>query len=161
MFIDRDGYIYLDEFKVLVNGEHLRRNYATRVFDDYYTDDCPYGNASNYNDYQETDEFANIALGQRWLNITVNAFMIILTAFLPPAAAISLGALTLIVTEFGESDPYSDAASVMDFKYHHQNGYWVTNRLAVVKHNMYLFPRTDFHGTVKIETTYFCHEFTE
>ncbi len=155
MFIDRDGYIYLDEFKVLVNGEHLRRNYATRVFDDYYTDDCPYGNASNYNDYQETDEFANIALGQRWLNITVNAFMIILTAFLPPAAAISLGALTLIVTEFGESDPYSDAASVMDFKYHHQNGYWVTNRLAVVKHNMYLFPRTDFHGTVKIETTYF------
>ncbi len=159
VLFENSGKVYLDGNEITVaNNESQILPLSPRIIEEYYVDTCPYGRPSDYNDYIETNSSANIALQETIANITISAFSLIISLFLPPAVAFSVGLVTTILTTFRGTSPYSNAVSYKDYVYGYKDGYWVTDTLSVRKHSIYIYSETNYNGTVENHYSYFCHE---
>lgn len=129
------------------------------VVENYWTATCPYGKRKDYTDYQGKETNANVAFGDNVRNLTIGAFTLILSAFLPMAAGLGVGAFSLLLTSIQDSNPASTAASFKDYSYYHKtNGYWAKQGLGVTMHKAIIYPLADYKGNSTTIYNYYCHK---
>lgn len=88
--ITNDGRYILNGNVVTISGSVLlgasRQDVAMPLYatDTFYTDDCPYGTASDYTKFVTSDAESNISFGTAFVNITLAAFTTIIGAVVNP-----------------------------------------------------------------------------
>ena len=159
-----DGTLILDGKPISVTYELSRTSPAVasvpdpmlpRVTSDmYYTYTCPYGVSGNYSVYYDDIIRTNAQLRNCLINIGASAFLAICCTFLSPMVSIPLRIAKIILTNFQEESPYSDAISYEDWIYRHTKGFYVQAEMGVHKHKLYLYSEVNLGGTMEFCETY-------
>lgn len=150
--ITDEGRYILNGNVVTVSGNDILPDQSIAVpcypVDTYYTDDCPYGKASDYTKFVKSDAVANISFGTAFANITLTAFTAIIGKFIDPILGLGTSIAVAILTSFQEYDPHSEYASYKENQYVHKTkGSFVTIEKSVLMYDMELWPQADYKGT--------------
>lgn len=152
--ITNDGRYILNGNVITFSGSDLlgasQQDVAVPLYatDTFYTDDCPYGTASDYTKFVTSDAESNISFGTAFVNITLAAFTTIIGAVVNPILGLGATFALAILTSFQSYDPHSMCASYKENQYVHKNkGAFVTLEKSVLMYDMELWPQANYAGT--------------